>query len=140
MSKFIGITEDKWGNVIYVTKFNEDEVVFNADLRKAVLLSDDDKKVVGKALKKQHKPNIKCVKLEKFNSIHETTYNVLSDYEQDYYAVENVAKLLRHEDDMSLECIDFAKNRIEEVTTFEEFGNAVANILIEKYNLQKKEQ
>ena len=41
---------------------------------------------------------------------------------------------------MSLECIDFAKNRIEEVTTFKEFGNVVANILIEKYNLQKKEQ
>jgi hypothetical protein len=41
---------------------------------------------------------------------------------------------------MSLECIDFAKNRIEEVNTFEEFGNTIASILIKKYNLQKKEQ
>ena len=140
MSKFIGKSTDRYGNVIYVIGFNEDEVEFNTDLRKAILLSGNDKKAVGKVLKKQHKPNIKYVKLEKFEGIHETTYSVLSDYEQDYYAVENVAKLSRHEDDMSLECIDFAKNRIEEVTTFREFGNVVANILIEKYNLQKKEQ
>ena len=41
---------------------------------------------------------------------------------------------------MNLECIEFAKNKIDNVATFEEFGNVVANILIEKYNLQKKEQ
>lgn len=140
MSKYIGKDLDRYGNVIYVIGFNEDEVEFSTYLKKAILLSDDDKKFVGKVLKKQHKPNIKYIKLEKFESIHETTYSVLKDYEQDYYAVENIAKLLRHEDNMSLECIDFAKNRIEEVTTFKEFGNTVANILIEKYNLQKREQ
>ena len=140
MSKFIGKSTDRYGNVIYVIGFNEDEVEFNTDLRKAILLSDNDKKAVGKVLKKQHKPNIKYVKLEKFEGIHETTYSVLSDYEQDYYAVENVAKLSRHEDDMSLECIEFAKNQIDNVNTFKEFGEIVANILIEKYKLQKKEQ
>ena len=140
MSKYIGKDSDRYGNIIYVIGFNEDEVEFSTDLRKAILLSDNDKKLVGKVLKKQHKPNIQYVKLEKFDSIHETTYNVLSDYEQDYYAVENVAKLLRHEDDMSLECIEFAKNQIDNVATFKEFGEIVANILIEKFNLQKKEQ
>ena len=140
MSKYIGKDSDRYGNVIYVIGFNENGIEFSTDLRKAILLSDDDKKLVGKVLKKQYKPNIKYVKLEKFESIHQTTYNVLIDYEQDYYATKNLAKLLRQEDDMSLECIDFAKNRIEEVNTFEEFGNTVAKILIEKYNLQKKEQ
>lgn len=140
MSKYIGKDSDRYGNVIYVIGFNENGIEFSTDLRKAILLSDDDKKLVGKVLKKQYKPNIKYVKLEKFESIHQTTYNVLIDYEQDYYATKNLAKLLRQEDDMSLECIDFAKNRIEEVNTFEEFGNTVASILIEKYNLQKKEQ
>ena len=139
MSKYIGKDSDRYGNVIYVIGFNENGVEFSTDLRKAILLSDDDKKLVGKVLKKQYKPNIKYVKLEKFESIHQTTYNVLIDYEQDYYATKNLAKLLRQEDDMSLECIDFAKNRIEEVNTFEEFGNTVAKILIEKYNMKKKE-
>ena len=41
---------------------------------------------------------------------------------------------------MSLECIEFAKNQIDNVATFKEFGEIVANILIEKFNLQKKEQ
>lgn len=140
MSKYIGKDSDRYGNIIYVIGFDSNNVEFSTDLRKAILLSADDKKVVGKVLKKQYKPNIKYVKLEKFDSIHETTYNILRDYEQDYYAVENVAKLLRHEDDMSLECIDFAKNQIDDVNTFKEFGETVANILIEKYNLQKKEQ
>ena len=139
MSKYIGKDFDRYENVVYVIGFNEDEVEFSTDLRKAILLSDNDKKLVGKALKRQHKPNIKYVKLEKFESIHETTYNILRDYEQDYYAVENVAKLSRHEDDMSLECIEFAKNQIDNVATFKEFGEIVANILIEKYKLQKKE-
>ena len=140
MSKYIGKDSDRYGNIIYVIGFDSDNVEFSTDLRKAILLSADDKKVVGKVLKKQYKPNIEYIKLEKFDSIHETTYNILRDYEQDYYAVENVAKLLRHEDDMSLECIDFAKNQIDDVNTFKEFGETVANILIEKYNLQKKEQ
>lgn len=140
MSKYIGKDSDRYGNIIYVIGFDSNNVEFSTDLRKAILLSADDKKVVGKVLKKQHKPNIEYIKLEKFDSIHETTYNILRDYEQDYYAVENVAKLLRHEDDMSLECIDFAKNQIDDVNTFKEFGETVANILIEKYNLQKKEQ
>lgn len=140
MSKYIGKDSDRYGNIIYVIGFDSNNVEFSTDLRKAILLSADDKKVVGKVLKKQYKPNIEYIKLEKFDSIHETTYNILRDYEQDYYAVENVAKLLRHEDDMSLECIDFAKNQIDDVNTFKEFGETVANILIEKYNLQKKEQ
>lgn len=139
MSKYIGKDTDRYGNVIYVIGINEDEVEFSTDLRKAILLSADDKKVIGKVLRKHYKPNIKYVKLEKFESIHETTYNILRDYEQDYYAVENVAKLSRHEDDMSLECIEFAKNQIDNVNTFKEFGEIVAKILIEKYNLQKKE-
>ena len=140
MSKYIGKDTDRYGNIIYVIGFDSNNVEFSTDLRKAILLSADDKKVVGKVLKKQYKPNIEYIKLEKFDSIHETTYNILRDYEQDYYAVENVAKLLRHEDDMSLECIDFAKNQIDDVNTFKEFGETVANILIEKYNLQKKDQ
>lgn len=139
MSKYIGKDFDRYENVVYVIGFNEDEVEFSTDLRKAILLSADDKKVIGKVLRKHYKPNIKYVKLEKFESIHETTYNILRDYEQDYYAVENVAKLSRHEDDMSLECIEFAKNQIDNVNTFKEFGEIVANILIEKYKLQKKE-
>ena len=139
MSKYIGKDFDRYENVVYVIGFNEDEVEFSTDLRKAILLSADDKKVIGKVLRKHYKPNIKYVKLEKFESIHETTYNILRDYEQDYYAVENVAKLSRHEDDMSLECIEFAQNQIDNVNTFKEFGEIVANILIEKYKLQKKE-
>ena len=138
MSKFIGKSTDRYGNVIYVIGFNEDEVEFNTDLRKAILLSDDDKKTVGKVLKKQHKPNIKYVKLEKFEDISATTLSIVRDYKHDFLT--DIAKFASKKDNMNLECIEFAKNQIDNVATFEEFGNVVANILIEKYNLQKKEQ
>ena len=138
MSKFIGKSTDRYRNVIYVIGFNEDEVEFNTDLRKAILLSDNDKKAVGKVLKKQHKPNIKYIKLEKFEDISATTLSIVRDYKHDFLT--DTANFASKKDNMNLECIDFAKNRIEEVTTFQEFGNVVANILIEKYNLQKKEQ
>ena len=138
MSKFIGKSTDCYGNVIYVIGFNEDEVEFNTDLRKAILLSDNEKKAVGKVLKKQHKPNIKYIKLEKFEDISATTLSIVRDYKHDFLT--DIANFASKKDNMNLECIDFAKNRIEEVTTFEEFGNTVASILIEKYGLQKKEQ
>ncbi len=138
MSKFIGKSSDRYGNVIYVIGFNEDEVEFNTDLRKAILLSDNDKKAVGKVLKKQHKPNIKYIKLEKFEDISATTLSIVRDYKHDFLA--DIAKFASKKDNMNLECIEFAKNKIDNVATFEEFGNVVANILIEKYNLQKKEQ
>lgn len=138
MSKFIGKSTDRYGNVIYVIGLNEDEVEFNTDLRKAILLSDNDKKAVGKVLKKQHKPNIKYVKLEKFEDISATTLSIVRDYKHDFLT--DIAKFASKKDNMNLECIEFAKNQIDNVATFEEFGNVVANILIEKYNLQKKEQ
>lgn len=138
MSKFIGKSSDRYGNVIYVIGFNEDDVEFSTDLRKAILLSDNDKKAVGKVLKKQHKPNIKYIKLEKFEDISATTLSIVRDYKHDFLA--DIAKFASKKDNMNLECIEFAKNKIDNVATFEEFGNVVANILIEKYNLQKKEQ
>ena len=138
MSKYIGKDIDRYGNVIYVIGFNENGIEFSTDLRKAILLSDDNEKAVGKVLKKQHKPNIKYVKLEKFEDISATTLSIVREYKHDFLA--DIAKFASKKDNMNLECIDFAKNRIEEVTTFEEFGNTVASILIEKYGLQKKEQ
>ena len=48
MSKYIGESSDRWGNIIYVIGFSEDDVEFSTDLRKAILLSTDDKKIVGK--------------------------------------------------------------------------------------------
>ena len=138
MSKFIGKSSDRYGNVIYVIGFNEDDVEFSTDLRKAILLSDNDKKAVGKVLKKQHKPNIKYIKLEKFEDISATTLSIVRDYKHDFLA--DIANFASKKDNMNLECIEFAKNKIDNVATFEEFGNVVANILIKKYNLQKKEQ
>ena len=101
-------------------------------------MSDNAKKAVGKVLKKQHKPNIKYIKLEKFEDISATTLSIVRDYKHDFLA--DIAKFASKKDNMNLECIEFAKNKIDNVATFEEFGNVVANILIEKYNLQKKEQ
>lgn len=138
MSKYIGKDTDRYGNVIYVIGFNENGIEFSTDLRKAILLSDGDKNLVGKILKKQYKPNIKYVKLEKFEDISATALNIIREYKHDFLT--DIAKFANKKDNMNLECIDFAKNRIEEITTFEEFGNTVASILIEKYNLQKKEQ
>ena len=138
MSKYIGKDSDRYGNIIYVIGFDSNNVEFSTDLRKVILLSDDDKKMVGKVLKKQYKPNIKYLKLEKFEDISATTLSIVREYKHDFLA--DIAKFANKKDNMNLECIDFAKNRIEEVATFKEFGNVVANILIEKYNLQKKEQ
>ena len=137
MSKYIGTTTDKWGNTIYVTDFDSENVEYSTDVRKAILLSVDDKKIIGKILKKQYKPNVKYEKLEKFSLINDTTHSKLSEYSHTF--LKNLAKYARNEDDMSLECIDYAKNHIDNVNTFEEFGNNVAKILIEKYNLQKKD-
>ena len=138
MSKYIGKNLDRYGNIIYVIGFNENEIEFSTDLKRAILLSTDDKKMIGKILKKQYKPNIKYISLEKFEDISATTLDVVRDYNHDFLA--DVAKFANKKDDMSLECINFARNQIDNVNTFKEFGEIVANILIEKYNLQKKEQ
>ena len=142
MSKFIGKYNDIYGNVVYITNFNDNSIESSTDVKKAILLTNEDKAVVKKTFKKEHgyPASFEFIKLEKFNSIHDTTYNILREYEQDYYAIENISKLIAHKDNMSLECIDYAKNHIDNVNTFEEFGNKVADILIEKYNLKKKEQ
>lgn len=138
MSKYIGKSSDRWGNIIYVIGFSEDVVEFSTDLRKAILLSTDDKKIVGKILRKQYKPNIQYIKLEKFDSVTETTLNIVRDY--NHHFLDDVAKFANKKDDMSLECITFAQTELNSVNTFKEFGEIVANILIEKFNLQKKEQ
>lgn len=138
MSKYIGKNLDRYGNIIYVVGFNENEIEFSTDLKRAILLSADDKKVISKILKKQYKPNIKYIALEKFENISATTLDVVRDYNHDFLA--DVAKFANKKDNMNLECIDFAQNQIDNVNTFKEFGETVANILIEKYNLQKKEQ
>lgn len=138
MSKYIGKNLDRYGNIIYVIGFNKNEIEFSTDLKRAILLSTDDKKMIGKILKKQYKPNIKYISLEKFEDISATTLDVVRDYNHDFLA--DVAKFANKKDNMNLECIDFARNQIDNVNTFKEFGEIVANILIEKYNLQKKEQ
>ena len=138
MSKYIGKNLDRYGNIIYVIGFNDNEIEFSTDLKRAILLSTDDKKIISKILKKQYKPNIKYIALEKFEDISATTLDVVRDYNHDFLA--DVAKFANKKDDMSLECINFARNQIDNVNTFKEFGEIVANILIEKYKLQKKEQ
>lgn len=138
MSKYIGKNLDRYGNIIYVIGFNDNEIEFSTDLKRAILLSTDDKKIISKILKKQYKPNIKYIALEKFEDISATTLDVVRDYNHDFLA--DVAKFANKKDDMSLECISFARNQIDNVNTFKEFGEIVANILIEKYKLQKKEQ
>ena len=112
MSKYIGKSSDRWGNIIYVIGFSEDVVEFSTDLRKAILLSTD--------------------------SVTETTLNIVRDY--NHHFLDDVAKFANKKDDMSLECIAFAQTELNSVNTFKEFGEIVANILIEKFNLQKKEQ
>lgn len=138
MSKYIGKNLDRYGNIIYVIGFNENEIEFSTDLKRAILLSADDKKVISKILKKQYKPNIKYIALEKFEDISKTTLDIVRNYNHGFLT--DVAKFANKKDDMSLECINFARNQIDNVNTFNEFGEIVANILIEKYNLQKKEQ
>lgn len=138
MSKYIGKTTDKWGNIIYVTGFDGKNVEYNSTVGKAILLSADDKKIISKILRKQSVLNLTYIKLEKFDRIGDTTFISLRDYEYDFIT-KNPAKYLRHEDEMHLECIDYAKNYVDEVNTFKEFGDKVAEILIKKYKLQKKD-
>jgi hypothetical protein len=137
MSKFIGCSEDIYGNNTYVSKIGE-EIEFSSDEKNAILLTADDKKVINKFLNKNHRKHPKYVKLEDLNFISYTTNIVLEDYEHDFF--KDFAKYARKEDDMSLECISIAKNGVEGINTFMDFGVKVANILIEKYNLKKKEQ
>lgn len=138
MSKFIGKSTDRYDNTIYVTNFNENEVEFTTDIRKSILLSDDDKKAVRKVLKRNSKPNIKYIKLEKFEDITNTTLCIVREYK--HHFLNDVSKFARKKDDMSLECIALAQTELNGVNTFKEFGEIAAKSLIEKYNLQKKEQ
>jgi hypothetical protein len=84
-----------------------------------------------------YKCNPKYIKLEKFDGIWETTNRHLADYETDFMT-KSPSKFLRHEDDMSLECISFAKTTLNGVDTFDKFGEIVAKTLVEKYSLKKK--
>ena len=127
MSKFIGKGTDRYDNTIYVTNFNENEVEFTTDIRKTILLSDDDKKTVGKVLKKNSKSSIKYIKLEKFKDITNTTLCIIREYK--HHFLNDVAKFARKKDDMSLECIALAQTELNGVNTFKEFGEIASKYI-----------
>lgn len=135
MSKFLAQSKDTYGNVTYVAGINENDVEFSTDVRKAILLASDDKKVINKLCKKHNRFNPTYIKLEKFDSINLMAYSYLNEYEHNFMS--DIAKFARKQDEVSLECIELAKTELN-VRTFDEFSNQAAKLIVEKYNLKKK--
>lgn len=137
MSKFIAEGLDIYGNRVYITSFDETNVNFDVGKQNAILLTEDEKKVIKKVLKNNRcLPNFKFTKLEKFDLIYDSVSPILSEY--DYSHLFDVIKYINRQDDITLGCIEFAKTDLNGIDTFKQFGEIVAQQLIEKHNLHKK--
>ena len=68
--------------------------------------------------------------------IYKTASPILLEY--DYSHLFDAVKFINGQDYMTLGCIETAKTDLNGIDTFKQFGEIVAQQLIEKYNLQKK--
>ena len=142
MSKYIVEKRNIYNHAEYLESFDTENNTssFNLNRNKALLISEDEKKIVKRIFKKSFVYNVKFIKLEKFDMIHDAAMSSIEEkgYDDSQFVKENPAKYLRNEDDLSLECIALAKTDLEGISNFKEFGEKASEIIIEKFNLQKK--
>lgn len=137
MSKFIAEGLDIYGNRVYITSFDKTNVNFDVNIQSAILLTEDDKKVIKKVLNnKSCLPHFKFIKLEKHDLIYKTASPILLEYDVSHLF--DALKFINGQDYMTLGCIEIAKTDLNGIDTFKQFGEIVAQQLIEKYNLHKK--
>ena len=137
MSKFIAEGLDIYGNRVYITSFDKTNVNFDVNIQSAILLTEDDKKVIKKVLNNEScLPHFKFIKLEKHELKYKTASPILLEY--DYSHLFDAVKFINGQDYMTLGCIETAKTDLNGIDTFKQFGEIVAQQLIEKYNLHKK--
>lgn len=137
MSKYIGEGINLYDSTIYIDSFDGNDVSFSTDCINAILISESDKKAIKKIVKSKCLPDFKFIKLEKFNFITNTTYHFLEDY--DKTPIFDLAKLISGQDSVNVECMATALTDLEGIDTFKQFGEIVANKVIAKNNLQKKQ-
>ena len=135
--KYIALSEDKYGNIVYLTNQGIGALSYTADVNKAVLVTNEDKKEINKIRKRLFQKNLKYVPLDKFPQIAHSTLTALRDYE--HHFTDDAAKFMGKKDEMHKECISYAKNNLDGIKSFMEFGEAVGRILIDKYSLKKME-
>jgi len=136
MSKYIGEGINRFGSTLYVVGFNGKNVSLSSNNLDAILISESDKKAINEIVKKECLCSFKLIKLNNYKFKTDATNYFLEEY--DKTPIFDLAKFLKGKDCVNVECLAMAKTDLEGIDTFKQFGEIVANKIIEENNLQKK--
>lgn len=137
MKKFICERKDIFGNTEYLSVLTEIDCEYNGNLSKALLVSENEKRLIRKLSRKKYLRNPSFTSLKNFPLLGEKALSILHEYDCDFYV--DVLTYTRNEGELGKELIKTATEDERDVMTYAELSDNVSNKLIEKYNLKKKE-
>ena len=137
MKKFICERKDIFGNIEYLSSLSEGDCLYDTNLSNALLISENEKSLVRKVAKKNQYSTPNFISLKNFALLGQKALEELHKYECDFLG--DVLTYSRNEGELGKELIETATNDERNVISYAELSNSVANKLIEKYNLKKKE-
>jgi len=135
--KWIAYVEDDYDIKHFITSYDDESYKTNNNIF-SLLITEDEKKKVRKVVRRKNCGNIKFVRLSKYNFISEAARDAI--YNMGYRYQADPKKWFEGKDDLTLECKRFANEEdLTNIKTFKEFGEIIAKMFIEKYNLEKRE-
>ena len=134
--KWIAYVEDDYDIKHFITSYDDESYKTNSDIS-SLLITEDEKKKVRKVVRRKNCGNLKFVRLSKYNFISGAARNAIFNMGYRYQA--DPKKWFEGKDDLTLECKRFANEEdLTNIKTFKEFGEIIAKMFIEKYNLEKR--
>jgi len=136
MKHFIVERKDIFGNTEYLSVLTENDCEYNGNLSKALLVSENEKKLIRKLARKNYLRNPTFIPLESFPLLGQKALSILHEYDCDFYV--DVLTYTRNEGELGKELLKAATDDERNVISYSELSDKVAQELIEKYNLQKR--
>ena len=137
MKHFIVERKDIYGNTEYLSVLTENDCEYNCSLSKALLVSENEKKLIRKIARKNYLRNPTFIPLKSFPLLGQKALSILHEYDCDFLV--DILTYSRNEGELGKELLKAATDDERNVITYAELSDKVAHMLIEKYDLKKKE-
>jgi hypothetical protein len=139
MEKFIVEKVDGFGNRTYLSSLSKDDLEFSCRLNDAILVSKEQKPLIRKICRKKFISNPTFAKIKDFSSLSNHAVSILHEYDYDYDKIQGgILASSRNEGELGQTLIKEATEDENEIISYKELNEQVANYIIEKYNLKKK--
>lgn len=136
MKHFFVERKDIFGNTEYLSVLTENDCEYNGNLSNALLVSESEKAIIRKITRKKYLRNPTFIPLKSFPILAQKALSILHKYDCDFYV--DVLTYSRNEGELGKELLKAATDDERNVISYSELSDKVAQELIEKYNLQKK--